>query len=78
MPMGGMSQWTIEAPASLGFDDVTGLRVRLIGGSVAVLATDGEPSVEVSGANLPSLGGTRRRRLVALAVTLAPAQGRCP
>jgi len=46
--MSGMSRWHIEAPTSLGFDDVTELRVRLIAGSVAVLATDGEPSVEVS------------------------------
>ena len=37
-----MPQWTIEAPTSLEFDDVTGLRVRLIAGSVAVLATDGK------------------------------------
>ena len=43
-----MGQWTIEAPTSLDFDDVTGLRVRLIGGSVAVLATDGKPSLNVS------------------------------
>jgi hypothetical protein len=42
------SEWTIEAPASLEFDDVTELRVRLIGGSVAVLATTGKPSLEVS------------------------------
>ena len=42
------SEWTIEAPTSLEFDDVTGLRVRLIGGSVAVLATTGKPSLEVS------------------------------
>jgi hypothetical protein len=43
-----MSRWTIEAPTSLGFDDVTQLRVRLIGGSVAVLATDGPPTLDVS------------------------------
>jgi hypothetical protein len=43
-----MAQWTIEAPTSLEFDDVTGLRVRLIAGSVAVLATDGKPSLDVS------------------------------
>jgi hypothetical protein len=42
------SEWTIEAPTSLEFDDVTELRVRLIGGSVAVLATTGRPSLEVS------------------------------
>ena len=43
-----MAQWTIEAPTSLDFDDVTGLRVRIIAGSVAVLATDGTPSLDVS------------------------------
>jgi hypothetical protein len=48
MPTGEMAQWTIETPTSLEFDDVTGLRVRLISGSVAVLATDGKPSLDVS------------------------------
>jgi Putative adhesin len=43
-----MTQWTIEAPTSLNFDDVTGLRVRLIAGSVAVVATNGRPSLAVS------------------------------
>src|SRR5208282_6313381 len=43
-----LTRWTIEAPTSLEFDDVTGLRVRLIAGSVAVLATDGKPSLDVS------------------------------
>ncbi len=43
-----MTRWTIEAPTSLEFDDVTGLRIRLIAGSVAVLATDGKPSLDVS------------------------------
>jgi hypothetical protein len=43
-----MRQWTIEAPTSLDFDDVSGLRVRLIAGSVAVLATDGRPSLDVA------------------------------
>jgi len=43
-----MAQWTIEAPTSLDFEDVTGLRVRLISGSVAVLATDGKPSLDVA------------------------------
>jgi hypothetical protein len=42
------SEWTIEAPTNLEFDEVTGLRVRLIAGSVAVLATAGKPSLEVS------------------------------
>ena len=48
MPTGEMARWTIEVPTSLEFDDVTGLRVRLISGSVAVLATDGKPSLDVS------------------------------
>jgi hypothetical protein len=43
-----MAHWTIEAPTSLKFDELTGLRVRLIAGSVAVLATDGTPSLEVA------------------------------
>jgi hypothetical protein len=43
-----MTQWTIESPTSLDFEDVTGLRVRLIAGSVAVLATDGKPSLQVA------------------------------
>ncbi|HEX3311837.1 MAG TPA: hypothetical protein VHS32_36800, partial [Streptosporangiaceae bacterium] len=42
------SEWSIETPTSLEFDDVTGLRVRLIAGSVAVLATSGKPTLEVS------------------------------
>jgi hypothetical protein len=42
------SEWTIAAPTNLEFDEVTGLRVRLIAGSVAVLATTGKPSLEVS------------------------------
>ena len=42
------SEWSIEAPTNLEFDEVTGLRIRLIAGSVAVLATNGKPSLEVS------------------------------
>ncbi len=48
MPTGDAARWTIEAPTSLEFDDVTGLRVRLIAGSVAVLATDGKSALDVS------------------------------
>jgi hypothetical protein len=43
-----MAHWTIKAPTSLNFDGVTDLRVRLIGGSVAVLATEGTPSLDVA------------------------------
>jgi hypothetical protein len=48
MPMGDMSQWRIDTPTTLEFDGVTGLRVRLVGGSVAVLAAEGTSTVEVS------------------------------
>lgn len=43
-----MSRWTVDAPMSLDFDDVTALQVRLIAGTVAVMATDEKPSVIVS------------------------------
>jgi hypothetical protein len=43
-----MAHWTIEAPMNLEFDDVTELRVRLLAGSVAVLATDATPALEVA------------------------------
>jgi hypothetical protein len=42
-----MAHWRIEAPTILDLDTVTGLRVRLIAGSVAVLATEGKPSLDV-------------------------------
>ena len=67
MPMGGMSQWHIEAPTSLGFDDVTGLRVRLIGGSVAVLATDGTPSLDVTSIEGDPLQVTREGGVLTIA-----------
>ncbi|HEX7160654.1 MAG TPA: DUF4097 family beta strand repeat-containing protein [Trebonia sp.] len=35
-----MTHWTVDAPTVLEFDDVTELNVRLIGGTVAVLASD--------------------------------------
>jgi hypothetical protein len=43
-----MQRWTVDAPTRLDFDDVTALQVRLIDGTVAVLATDDSPSVVVS------------------------------
>jgi hypothetical protein len=48
MPMGAMSQWKIDTPTTMEFDDVTALRVRLVSGSVAVLAAEGTSSLEVS------------------------------
>jgi hypothetical protein len=43
-----MASWTVDSPESFEFDEVTALRVRLIGGSVAVLASDERPSVSVT------------------------------
>jgi hypothetical protein len=43
-----MAQWTVDAPISLDLDEVTELRVRLIAGSVAVLATGGKPTLDVA------------------------------
>ena len=43
-----MPSWTIDAPKRLDFDDVTALNVRLIAGSVAVLASDDRPSMVVT------------------------------
>lgn len=43
-----MSRWTVDAPMSLDFDDVNALQVRLIAGTVAVMATGDRPSVTVS------------------------------
>jgi hypothetical protein len=43
-----MTSWTVDAPTSLDFDDVTTLRVRLVAGDVAVIATDDRPSLIVN------------------------------
>jgi hypothetical protein len=43
-----MTHWTVDAPTALVLDDVTELRVRLIGGTVAVLASDDRPAIAVS------------------------------
>jgi hypothetical protein len=43
-----MPRWTVDAPTRLDFDAVTTLQVRLIAGTVAVLATDDSPSMVVS------------------------------
>jgi len=43
-----MTHWTVDAPTALEFDDVTELNVRLIGGTVAVLASDDRPALAVS------------------------------
>jgi hypothetical protein len=43
-----MPRWMVDEPMSLDFDEVTALQVRLIAGTVAVLATDDRPSIVVS------------------------------
>lgn len=43
-----MASWTVDSPVNLDFGDVTELDLRLIGGTVAVLATDDRPSLSVS------------------------------
>jgi Putative adhesin len=43
-----MPSWTVDAPKRLDFDDVTALKVRLMAGSVAVLASDDPPSMVVT------------------------------
>ncbi len=42
-----MPRWTIETPTSLTFDGVVALRIRLISGSVAVLAAEDTPRLDV-------------------------------
>jgi len=43
-----MTRWTVAAPTALDFNDVTQLNVRLIGGTVAVLASDDQPGLAVT------------------------------
>src|ERR1700739_4972952 len=43
-----MARWRIAAPTSQGLEDATGLRVRPIPGSVALLPPDGTPSLDVA------------------------------
>ncbi|HLX50706.1 MAG TPA: DUF4097 family beta strand repeat-containing protein [Streptosporangiaceae bacterium] len=43
-----MTRWTIDSPAALDFDGIVALRVRIVAGSVAVLATADKPRLEVT------------------------------
>lgn len=43
-----MQRWTIEKPDQLTFDPVMELSVRIVAGRLAVLASDGPPTLEVS------------------------------
>jgi len=43
-----MPGWTVDAPTKLDFDDVSDLYVRLVAGTVAVLASDDRPALVVT------------------------------
>ncbi|MGW5687646.1 DUF4097 family beta strand repeat-containing protein [Nonomuraea sp. NPDC003754] len=43
-----MSQWTIERPQQLTFDTVAALNVRVVAGKLAVLASEGPPTLDVA------------------------------
>ncbi|WP_055479398.1 DUF4097 family beta strand repeat-containing protein [Sphaerimonospora mesophila] len=43
-----MPQWTVHEPGRLTFDTVTDLSVRIVAGRLAVLASDGPPTLEVT------------------------------
>ncbi|GLX01788.1 DUF4097 family beta strand repeat-containing protein [Microtetraspora sp. NBRC 16547] len=50
-----MSNWTIEKPAQLTFGPVSQVSVRIVAGRLAVLASDGPPTLEVGDIDTPPL-----------------------
>ena len=50
-----MPRWTIDSPTTLDFDGVVALRVRVVAGSVAVLATADRPRLDVTEVSGPPL-----------------------
>ncbi|GAA1277305.1 hypothetical protein Psi02_75890 [Planotetraspora silvatica] len=50
-----MPHWTIEKPEQLTFAPVSQLSVRIVAGRLAVLASDGPPSLEVTDIGTPPL-----------------------
>ena len=50
-----MPRWTIDAPTTLDFDGIVALRVRVVAGSVAVLATADRPRLDVTEVSGPPL-----------------------
>ncbi|GII61860.1 hypothetical protein Skr01_19450 [Sphaerisporangium krabiense] len=50
-----MSTWTIDKPEKLTFDAVSALSVRIVAGRLAVLASDGPPTLEVGDIDTPPL-----------------------
>ena len=52
-----MAQWTVDGPTSLEFGEVTAVKVRLIAGSVAVLAYYGRASDSMASLGVESVTG---------------------
>ncbi|RCG32368.1 hypothetical protein DQ384_07705 [Sphaerisporangium album] len=50
-----MPTWSIDKPEQLTFGAVSALNVRIVAGRLAVLASDGPPSLEVSSIDTPPL-----------------------
>jgi Putative adhesin len=50
-----MPRWMIDSPTSLTFDGVVALRIRLVSGSVAVLAAEDAPRLDVESVSGPPL-----------------------
>ena len=75
-----MPHWTVDTPTSLDFDDVTALEVRLIAGTVAVMATDDKPSVlvtDINGRPLMSVTSTDGLSFVAITATVPAISRTC-
>src|SRR5487761_1213838 len=43
-----MSRWTMDSPVTLDFDGIVALKVRIVAGSVAVLATADRPRLDIT------------------------------
>ncbi len=43
-----MPRWTIDGPATVEIGDLAALRVQLISGSIAILASAGTPNLDVA------------------------------
>ncbi|MQA88007.1 MAG: DUF4097 family beta strand repeat protein [Streptosporangiales bacterium] len=50
-----MARWTIEEPTELTFDQLDSVKTSLVGGHIAVLATEGTPKLEISALREPPL-----------------------
>jgi hypothetical protein len=54
-----MPRWTIDGPADIELGDFAALRVRLVGGTVAILAAQDSPAIDVVAVNGPPLVVTK-------------------